>query len=103
MKSGSWTPQEVISDVTHAPVRDELRRTLLFLGKLNDTPEEVTPDDIWELRAAGVPGRAIEDAIYICTAYNIVDRLADAFGFQLPPQQELHRTARFLLKIGYKV
>jgi hypothetical protein len=101
--SGAWSPQEVLSDVTHAAVRPELRRTLLFLGKLNDTPEQVTPDDIWELRAAGVPGRAIEDAIYICSAYNMVDRIADAFGFQLPPQQDLQRTARFLLKIGYKV
>lgn len=103
MVSGQWNPDEVLSDVSGSHVRSELRRTLLFLGKLNDTPEEVTPDDIWELRAAGVPGQAIEEAIYICTAYNVVDRLADAFGFQLPPQQDLQRTARFLLKIGYKV
>lgn len=101
--SGKWSPDEILSDVTGSRARPELRRTLLFLGKLNDTPDEVTPDDIWELRAAGVPGKAIEEAIYICAAYNIVDRLADGFGFQLPPQQDLQRTARFLLKIGYKV
>lgn len=92
-----------MEDLQHAPIRDALRKTLVFLGKLNDTPEEVTPDDIWELRSAGVTGQAIEDAIYICAAYNVIDRIADTFGFQLPPEQELHRTAKFLLRIGYKV
>jgi hypothetical protein len=93
----------VLRDLQHAPIREPLRKTLIFLGKLNDSPEDITPDDVWQLRSAGVPGHAIEDAIYICSAYNVVDRIADAFGFQLPPEQELHRTAKFLLRIGYKV
>jgi hypothetical protein len=63
----------------------------------------VTPADAAGLRAAGLSERAIEDAVYLCALYSIVDRLADAFGFELPPEEELRRTSRFLLKVGYRV
>ena len=34
------------------------------------------------VRAAGASDAAITDALYVCFAFNLIDRLADAFGWQ---------------------
>jgi len=63
----------------------------------------VRAEDVAALREAGLDDEAIEDVIYLCACYNVVDRLADAFGFKLAPEEEMRRTARFLLRVGYKL
>jgi len=77
------------------------RKTLDFLEKLNALPEEVGPEDVQPLREAGLSDQAIRDAIYVCTTFNVIDRLADAFGFEVPPADEVQSSARFLLRFGY--
>ena len=44
---------------------------------------------------------AIRDAIYICVAFNVIDRIADAFDFEVPAPDHVRNAARFLLKMGY--
>jgi alkylhydroperoxidase family enzyme len=78
------------------------QKTLGFLEKLNALPEEIGPEDVQALRDAGLSDDAIRDAIYVCTAFNIIDRLADAFGFEVPAPDELRNNARFLIKHGYQ-
>src|SRR2546430_12060307 len=54
--------------------------TPLFRSTLR--PNEVRPADVTPLRKAGVSDAAIEDAINVCTLFNIYDRLADALGWR---------------------
>jgi len=55
---------------------------LAFLEKLTLTPSEVTPIDVQALREAHVNNRAVEDAVHICAIFNIINRVADALGFE---------------------
>lgn len=84
-------------------LRPEVQAILPFLEKLTLLPEEVTPDDAQALRDAGLTGEAIRDAVAVCAAFNMIDRLADAFSFDVPPPEQVRGAARFLLKAGYKL
>ena len=41
-------------------------------------------------------------AIHICANFNLINRLADAFGFELPSARGLARSDEFLLTRGYQ-
>lgn len=84
-------------------LRPEVQAILPFLEKLTLLPEEITPEDVKPLREAGLPDEAIRDAIAVCAAFNMIDRLADAFHFDLQSTENLRGSARFLLKVGYKL
>lgn len=83
-------------------LREEVRTAFDFLERLNGLPEEIGPEDVRVLREAGLSDEAIRDAIYVCASFNVIDRLADAFGFDVPSQEKGTRAARFLLRIGYR-
>jgi len=44
-------------------------------------PDELGRADAEAVRAAGVSDEALEDALGVCFGFNLIDRLADAFGF----------------------
>jgi hypothetical protein len=44
-------------------------------------PGEVARADADAVRAEGVSDEAIEDALTVCFGFNLIDRLADSFGF----------------------
>lgn len=75
---------------------------LAFLEKLTLRPAEVGPEDIAPMRAAGVSDRAIEEAIYVSTMFNIMDRLADAFDFELTREDQKSMLAFVLTRAGYR-
>ena len=83
------------------PLREEARAILPFLEKLTLSPGEVGPEDVRKLRESGLSDDAIRDAIYICVAFNLIDRIADAFDFEVPAPDHVRNAARFLLKMGY--
>ena len=78
---------QVLDDWRTAPVDERLRATLGFLEKLTLSPGEVGPEDVAPLRAAGVRDEAIEDAILVCTLFNVMDRIADALDFEVPERE----------------
>lgn len=84
-----------------APIPEKLRAMLAFLEKLTLDPHHVGPADMAPLRAAGLSDEAIEDAIHICAAFNLINRVADTLGFDLPTPEGYAGAARFLLKVGY--
>src|SRR5262245_6336212 len=90
-----------MADWRTAPIADKLRATLGFLEKLTLAPAEVGPDDVAPLRAAGLSDQAIEEAIYVCFLFNVMDRLADAFDFTMPSPKSISRAAWFLYTLGY--
>ena len=65
-------------------------------------PREIVPHDLAALRDAGLTDRAILDATYVCAGFNIIARIADALGFEIPSEELLSRTAKLLLRFGYK-
>jgi hypothetical protein len=53
------------------------------------------------LRADGLSDEAIEDAIHVTVLFNIMDRIADSLGFEIPTAEGFSRAADVLLKRGY--
>lgn len=95
--------EAIIRDWRTAPVSERLQATFTFIEKLTDTPDDVGPEDINLLRTYGLGDEEIEDAIYICVAFSIIDRLADAFDFEIPTEEQMRKTSKFLLRLGYRV
>lgn len=92
----------VLNDWRNAPVSEKIRATLGFLEKITLSPTEVGPQDIALLRAREVSTKAIEEALYVCFLFNLMDRLADSFDFALPSPEGLQKSARDLFERGYK-
>jgi AhpD family alkylhydroperoxidase len=84
-----------------AAIEEPLRATLLMLGKL--TREHVVDaDDMRAVLAAGASRQQIEDALAVCFSFNVIGRLADAFGFFVPGPKAFEAGAKYLLARGYR-
>lgn len=95
--------QKVLGDWRNADLDPAFVATLAFLEKLNGEPSSIGPEDAAVLKSQGLSQADIADAIYICAAFNVIGRVADALDFQLPPRQELDKVSKMLLGIGYRV
>lgn len=91
----------VLADLESAPVEEPLRATLRMLGKLT-REGEVGAEDMREVLAAGVSPQQVKDALAVCAAFNVTDRLADAFGFEVLSPEGFEAGAKYLLKRGYR-
>lgn len=78
-----------------------MRETLRFLRKLTQEPEAAGPADVEAARAAGVSDDALEEAVHVCALFNVIDRIADALGFELPDSEYWDRVAPGFLAGGY--
>jgi hypothetical protein len=43
------------------------------------------------------------DAMYVCFAFNLIDRVADALGFDLMDEEGYRRGAQVQLRFGYQL
>lgn len=91
----------VLTDLDSAPIEDGLRATLRMLGKLT-RDGTVSADDMRAVLSAGVSRQQVEDALAVCAAFNVTDRLADAFGFEVLSPEDYKAGARYLLRRGYR-
>jgi len=91
----------VLDDYASADIEPRLKTTLAFLHKVTLRPAEVTPDDVTPLREAGLSDEAIEEAIGVCTCFNVIVRIADAFDFEVSDTQDLPWIGRAILGLGY--
>ena len=71
-----------LADLDSAPISDELRLTLLMLGKLT-REGNLSVEDVRAVLESGVSRQQVEDALAICYAFNVTNRLANAFGFEV--------------------
>jgi AhpD family alkylhydroperoxidase len=90
-----------LADLKAAPIDEPLRATLRMLGKLTQD-NDITADDIRTVLDSSVSVEQIKDAVAVSLAFNITDRLANAFGFTIPSRDAMNAGARFLLKRGYR-
>ena len=52
-------------------------------------------------RAAGVSDEALVDAIHVAALFNMIDRLADSLGWDVPSFEEFSGRAEAMLASGY--
>jgi len=81
--------------------RPEVRAVLVLLEKVSRTPDRVAVSDVDRVRTAGVSDAAIVEALHVNLIWNVVNRLANAFGFQLREGQ-LQTGTRALHRFGYR-
>jgi uncharacterized peroxidase-related enzyme len=93
----------VMQNYETAPVNEQIRTTLGFLEKLTKFPEAVAAADLELMRAAGVTDDAIEEAIQICFVFCTINRLADAFDFEIAEGKGLERMGTMLYNLGYGI
>lgn len=91
--------QAIMDNVDTAPIDEKLKVTLKFIKKLTLTPSELNKKDLEPLRAVDLSNEAIREAIHVCGAFSVVNRLADAFDFEMSPRPA--KVGRFLFKNGY--
>jgi AhpD family alkylhydroperoxidase len=79
-----------------ASARPEVRAARDFLGAVSRTPDRADATEV-----AGLPERAVLEALHVNLVFNIIGRLANAFGFTLRDGQ-LHSGTRALHRFGYR-
>jgi hypothetical protein len=93
----------VLADLETAPIDERLRETLRFLETMTLCPEEL---DAGPALSAGVSREALRDAAYVCAAFNLISRFADAIGATphsesgLTREQAIAHEGRFF-ELGY--
>ncbi|HVC76256.1 MAG TPA: hypothetical protein VND96_07050 [Candidatus Micrarchaeaceae archaeon] len=90
-----------LADLETAPVPEPLRATLRMLGRLT-RENSLGADDMREVLAAGVSHQQIKDALAVSFAFNVTDRLADAFDFAVNDPAAINAGASYLLSRGYR-
>lgn len=90
------------TDRDGAGISTEMRATLAFLEKLTLTPEEVDAADVERAVAAGASAQALRDAVEVCAAFNVMNRVADALEFEPQDKRSLAVTSKLLAKRGYR-
>ena len=91
----------MLADHRSAPISQALRATLDLLQKVTLSPGEVGREDVAAVRAESVSDEAIEDALMVCACFNLIDRVADSLGFDLPDQAVHAAYAGQFLEEGY--
>jgi AhpD family alkylhydroperoxidase len=79
-----------------ASARPELRTARAFLATVTLTPDRADATGV-----AGLPEQAVLEALHVNLVFNIITRLANAFGFTLREGQ-LHSGTRALHRFGYR-
>jgi uncharacterized peroxidase-related enzyme len=92
--------QAALADLDSAPIAEGLRGTLRLLGTLS-REGRLAPQDVQAVLAAGVSRQQVEDALAVCYAFNITNRLANAFGYEIMTPEGFQAGAKYLLKRGY--
>jgi len=87
----------VLEDYTTAPIPEAEKALFKFVSKVNRMSNQITREDIEEVRRAGWSDEALYDAITVCALFNFYNRWIDATGVQdmsaLGYQMSGHRLA----------
>ncbi len=72
-----------------------------FIEKLTLRPGELSRNDADAVRAAGVSDSAMVDAIHVAALFNMITRLADSLGWDVPEWDSFMARADSMLANGY--
>ena len=76
---------------------------LPFIETMTLRPEELTEADAEAVYATGVSKQALRDAAKVSALFNMIVRLADAFGWEVPEWDRLLQRAPAMLEGGYRM
>ena len=79
----------------------QVRAALGFIEKQTLAPDELTVEDAEAAYAAGVSKQALRDAAKVSAMFNMIVRLADSFGWDVPAWDALLERAPKMLDDGY--
>jgi alkylhydroperoxidase family enzyme len=82
-------------------VSDGLRATLGFLETMTLRPGDLTRADAEAVLETGVSEEALVDAIHVAALFNMIVRLADSLGWDVPPEEAFAARAGAMLDSGY--
>ena len=74
---------------------------LRFLKKMTLDPKALSAEDGSTLVEHNISSDAAKEAIGIAFAFNLIDRLADSFLFDVPSAQGFEKMVPMMLKHGY--
>jgi len=80
--------KSVAATLSDLDILEPLQATLRMIGKLT-CEHAVDVEDKQAVLAAGASRQQIEDAFAVCFSFNVIGRLADAFGFVVPGPEAL--------------
>ena len=80
-----------------------MRAALTFIEVLTLRPEELSAADAEAAYAAGLSQQALRDAATICSLFNMITRLADALGWDVPAWEQTFARAPAMLEGGYRM
>jgi alkylhydroperoxidase family enzyme len=100
---GETAVDAALADWRTAPLDEKVRAALGFLERVTLAPESVDKDDLAPLRALGVSKQAAEDALLVCFCFNLIDRLADSFGWEMQDAVGVAASTKLLIGKGYKL
>lgn len=78
-----------------------MRAALAFIEVLTLRPDELAEADTEAAYAAGVSRDALRDAATICALFNMITRLADSLGWDVPSWDRTIARAPAMLEGGY--
>jgi len=90
-----------LADLRTAPIEQPLRASLQVLGKLT-RDNKLEEADIRGALEAGASHQQLKDALAVCFAFNVTDRLAEAFDYAVDDTEAIVAGARYLLSRGYR-
>lgn len=79
----------------------QVKAALAFIEKQTLHPDELTVADAEAAYAAGVSKQALRDAATVSALFNMIVRLADSFGWDVPEWDRLMERAPMMLEGGY--
>ncbi|WP_069162090.1 carboxymuconolactone decarboxylase family protein [Nocardia altamirensis] len=105
--AGAYTDINVVklslAQGADSPARPEAQAMLEFLAKMVRDPDGLTPGDADKVRHAGVSAEAFEEAVWVGTTFNVINRMLNTVGAAALEPKEARIGARFIKTFGYKV
>lgn len=71
---------KVLENIDNAPIPENLKPILHYVGKLTRLPAKLTPADSEKVFKAGWSERALFDAVQVCALFNFMNRLVEGAG-----------------------
>ncbi|WP_062980879.1 carboxymuconolactone decarboxylase family protein [Nocardia anaemiae] len=91
-----------LADGDNSPLRPEARAMLEFVGKMVRDPDGLTPGDADKVRAAGVTAEAFDEAVWVATLFNVINRVMNTVGAEALEASQAQIGARFIKAFGYR-
>ncbi|MEU0873186.1 carboxymuconolactone decarboxylase family protein [Nocardia brasiliensis] len=86
-----------------SPLRPEAQAMIEFLRRMTRDPDGLTPADADKVRQAGVSAEAFEEAVWVGTFFNVINRMLNTFGAPALDERGSRVGARFIKSFGYRV